>query len=233
MFKKAKTLAIKSSEGLKNKPTDPYMAGREEWNERYGNYIDQAKNWRLIALITAITALIALIGLLAVVSQKKYVPYVVEVDKLGSVAHVGFADRASPMDQRIIKSYLVRFLTDWRNVIADPVAQKKAIDQLYSMIPIASPSLEKINSYFRENSPFQRAQSETVAVNIISVLAISDKTWQIEWAETTRNLAGGIIKQTRWKASFTIALNPPQSEELMLINPLGLFVMDLNWSQEI
>ena len=233
MFKKAKTLASKDPNELEGKAYDHYKAGREKWNERYGDYIEQAKNWRLAAILSALTALVALIGIIMIATQKKYVPYVVEVDKLGKAAHVGFADRVSTTDQRIIKAYLVRFLTDWRTVIADPIAQKKSIDQLYTMIPLGSPALEKVNTHFKDNSPFQLAQSQTVSINVISVLPISDKTWQIEWAETTRNLAGIIVKQTRWRTSLTIALNPPQNEALMLINPLGIFVMDLNWSQEI
>ena len=221
------------SADVPQKPKDPYVLAREEWNDRYGDYIASAKNWRSVAVITSLVALVSVGGLAYVGAQDKYIPYIVEVDKLGQAANVGYATQASPVDQRIFKAFLVRFLSDFRSVTPDAVAQKAALDRLYSMVPTGSPALEKINTFYKDNSPFMVAQSQTVALEINSVLPISGQTWQMEWTETKRNLSGQIQSRIRYKASLTVALNPPQNEGLMLVNPLGLFVMDLNWSQQL
>lgn len=215
------------------KSKDPYVLAREEWNDRYGDYIAQAKNWRTVAILTSAIALVSVSGLAYRASQDKFIPYVVEVDKLGQAAHVGYANQASPVDQRVVKAFLVRFLQDFRSVTPDAVAQKAALDRLYSMVPTGSPALEKINTYYKDNSPFMVAQSATVALEIQPPLPISGQTWQLEWTETKRNLSGQVLSRMRYKASLTVALNPPQNEGLMLVNPLGLFVMDLNWSQQL
>jgi len=41
---------------------NPYLAARRDWDERYGNLITRAKNWRLMALVSGVVALAAVIG---------------------------------------------------------------------------------------------------------------------------------------------------------------------------
>ncbi|MBL4890388.1 MAG: conjugal transfer protein TrbF, partial [Rhizobiaceae bacterium] len=62
---------------------NPYVDGRKEWLERYGDYIEAAQSWRRIAIITGLTALLAVCGVIYIGSQNKIVPYVVQVSELG------------------------------------------------------------------------------------------------------------------------------------------------------
>ncbi len=211
---------------------NPYMEARREWLERYGDYIAQAKNWRIAAFGAILVALAAVVGLAVSASQSKITPYVVEVDKIGNVAAVGPADKASTADQRVIKAYLSRFITDFRFVTSDLVQQKAALTRVYSMLPQGSAALTKVNESYKAASPFEAAASKTVQIEVTSVLPISEKTWQVEWTETTRNLQGGILgTPTRYQASVQVAINPPSDLRQVLINPLGIFLPDLNWTQ--
>ena len=162
-------------------PPNPYVDARREWNERYGSYMARARNWRLMAILSGLSSILAVGGLAYSAAQNRFVPYVVEVDKLGALATVGFADRAAPIDHRIVKAYLTRFVEDARGVTSDPVAQKAPINRVYSMIAQGTSGLTKLNELYKDNSPFKRSETETVAVEIISVLPITDQTWQCEW----------------------------------------------------
>jgi type IV secretion system protein TrbF len=214
-------------------PANPYTEARREWNERYGSYIARARNWRIMAILSGLTTIIAVGGLVYTSAQNRFIPYIVEVDKLGALAAVGFADRAAPVDQRIIKAYVTRFIEDARLVSSDAMAQKAAINRVYSMIAQGTSGLIKLNEYYKDASPFKRAESETVSVEIISVLPITDQTWQCEWSETTRNLQGQIKAKARWKASVALAFNPPNDEKQILLNPLGMYAVDINWAQQL
>lgn len=214
-------------------PANPYTEARREWNERYGSYISRARNWRLMAMLSGLTSILAVGGLAYTSAQNRFVPYVVEVDKLGSLSAVGLADRAGPIDQRIVKAYVTRFIEDARGITADTVAQKAAINRVYSMIAQGTSGLTKLNEFYKENSPFVRTESETVSVEITSVLPITDQTWQCEWQETTRNLQGQIKAKAHWKASIALAFNPPTDEKQILLNPLGMYVVDINWAQQL
>ena len=37
----------------------PYLNARREWNERYGDYIQQAKTWRIVGLIGLLIGVIS------------------------------------------------------------------------------------------------------------------------------------------------------------------------------
>ena len=69
--------------------TSPYLAARREWDERYGNLITRAKNWRSAAFLALLIATLETGGLIALSMKAKTVPYVVAVDSLGRVLAAG------------------------------------------------------------------------------------------------------------------------------------------------
>lgn len=239
MFKKKKDLPKSdTSVSHMNEPTaeTPYMAARREWNERYGDYIAQAQNWRFMAFIVGLIAVILAFGAIYIGAQSKRIPYIVEVDKLGQIVNVAPAEKSMANSPRITKAMLNRFVIDWRAVSPDAVVQKAATDRLYKLVPQGSAALERINGYYRDNSPFVVAQSTTVSIEPIGTpLPLSEQSWQVEWWETKRNLAGAVISRMRYKAVMMVAFNPPKDENqaLDLDNPIGLYVTDLNWSQQL
>ena len=88
-----------------------------------------------------------------------------------------------------------------------------------------------VSDYYRANQPFVRAQKETVSVEVRSVLPTSERTIEIEWVETTRDLYGAVKSTDHWKGLFTIAINPPSDERTARLNPLGIYVVSANWSR--
>jgi type IV secretory pathway TrbF-like protein len=149
---------------------------------------------------------------------------------------VAYAEKSSASNPRLIQGMLKRFIVDFRNVSSDPVVQKQATDRLYKMVPEGSASLERINAYYKENSPFVIGQTGTVQVELIgNPLPASDKSWQIEWYETKRTNTGAVLgKPIRYKAIIAIAIYTPNDDQVLdLDNPIGLYVPELNWSQQL
>ena len=50
-----------------------------------------------------------------------------------------------------------------------------------------------------EASPFKRAETESVTTEVLSVIAQSPDTWQVDWAETTRDRTSGGVKSVSEK----------------------------------
>lgn len=212
---------------------NPYLSARREWNERYGSYIASANSWKIIAMLSMLVAVISVIGVVYIGSQNKMVPYVVEVDKLGKTVAVAPATQATKNDSRVVKAYLADFIVNFRSVIVDAAVQRQVINKTYSLLSNSSPATQSINQYFQDgNSPLQRAATETVTVEITSVLPISDKTWQVEWKETERSRRGLIKAQKRFKAAITVKFMPPTKEIEILRNPIGLYVEEISWSEQ-
>ncbi|MBV9505839.1 MAG: conjugal transfer protein TrbF [Acidobacteriia bacterium] len=208
-----------------------YIAARHEWDERYGGLMTRATNWRRVALLGGATAFLAVGGLLWFAAHSRVVPFVVLVDQLARPVAAGVADETTANDDRLKRAALFGWLENLRMVTTDGVAQRKAIDRVYAQIANASPAQTFVSEFYRANQPFTLAQTETIAVEVRSVLATSDRTYEVEWDETTRDLYGAIKSRERWKGSFTIALNPPKDESIIRINPLGLYIVNASWTK--
>ena len=209
----------------------PYLAARKEWDERYGDLIARARNWRAAAFLALGIALIATGGLIALSLRSKVVPFVVAVDNLNRVVASGPADETSIADDKLKRAAIYQWLSNLRTVTIDGIAQRKAIDRAYSMIANGSPAQVAIGDYYRNDPPHQRAQTRTVDVEVKAVFATSDRTYEVEWMETTRSLTGTVQGEERWKGSVTIAVNPPSDERLVRVNPLGVYVTNVSWSR--
>ncbi len=209
-----------------------YLAARREWNERYGDYIAQANNWRLIAVAALGVAAVAVAGNVWQSSQSRVQPYVVEVNKLGDALAIQRADVASPIPVGVIRAQLARYIQDVRAVSIDVQAERAFINEAYAMVDKNSASLTFLNEHFAANDPFKRAVSETVTAHVESVLPLpGGKTWRVEWREDTLARDGRPEFSKHWEATITISLNPPTTEAGVLANPTGLFVEACSWGE--
>jgi type IV secretion system protein VirB5 len=213
---------------------DPrYLAARREWLERYGDCIAQARNWRLAAILALALAGGALAGLVMLANQNRVVPYIVKVDKLGAAIAVERADIAAEPDEAIIKAQLARWVTSTRTVYVDAAAQRKLITEAYGMINRLGAAYAALNDHMRAHDPFRRAKTETVSVEVQSVLPLAGKSWRLEWSEEVRSRDGGRVGATHYQATVNISFNPPTDEETLRLNPSGLYINDFHWAKRL
>lgn len=210
---------------------NPYLIARREWDERYGDLISRARNWRTMALVSGLVALIATVGVVWLSARSRVVPFVVLMDSLGRPVASGMAEQASAADDRLKRAEILNWVENLRLVTTDPVAQRKAVDRVYAHIASGSHAQTFISEFYRNDPPFKRAQTDTVAVEVRSVLPTSDRTYEVEWVETTRDLYGTVKATDHWKGSFSIALSPPTDEITARKNPLGLYITQTSWSR--
>jgi type IV secretory pathway TrbF-like protein len=220
-------------------PLDPdnphsavYLAARREWNERYGDYIAQANNWRLIAIAALGVAAVAVAGNVWQSSQSRVQPFVVEVNKLGDALAIQRADVASPIPIGVIRAQLARYIQDVRAVSIDVRAERDFINEAYAMVDKNSAALTFLNNYFAANDPFKRAATETVSAHVESVLPLpGSNTWRVEWREDTVARDGRPEFSKHWEATITVSINPPKTDAGILVNPTGLFVEASPWGE--
>ena len=215
----------------------PYLLAKQEWNERYGSYIQQRNNWRNMAFVAMAFGVMCLLGWVYQSTTSKFIPYVVAVDELGRSVAVAPAQRAKQVDDRVIQAQLARFITDTRSVTTDANVQKMWIFEAYTMINQADSSFNYLQQHYTkpETNPFQRAAKETVEVKISTVLRQTDLTFEVEWMETVRTRAGEVVggKATRMRAILQIYLTTPQTVEQIIKNPAGVYIKDISWSNAI
>ncbi|MCJ8521167.1 type IV secretion system protein VirB5 [Pseudorhizobium tarimense] len=214
-------------------PENPYLAARQEWTERYGSYVKAAAAWRLMGSLAMVMAIIGFSYALYLSSRVRFVPYIVEVDKLGNAVTAGFPQQLEYADPRVVRATLGGFITSFRSVTPDAVVQKSYIDRTYALLRAADPSTEKINAWFRNNSPFEAARRATVSVEVNNIVALSEQTYQIDWTEYERDRKGREIATRRFRGIATVSLAPPQDEATIRVNPIGLYLRDFEWTAQL
>jgi len=76
-----------------------------------------ARDYAFLGMLEAVALTVGIFGLIYVAGQSKFVPYIVAVDKIGQPISVHIAERASPIDQRVVHSELANWLSNARGVV--------------------------------------------------------------------------------------------------------------------
>ena len=215
---------------------NPYLDGRREWNERYGDYISRERSWKLVAMLSSFVSLAAVAGLIYIGSQSKFVPFVVGVDDLGRAQAYGAVSPTDKADPRIIKASVIKFVEAWRSVSSDAWLQRKQIFDAYAFIARADPAYVTLSEYWQtaENEPFARAEKETVSVEVKSVLPVTDDSYQIEWVETLRDRRGkqkGEPQRYRGSVTWTQGEVAQIDERALWVNPFQIYFPTVAWSK--
>ena len=213
---------------------NPYLAARADWDERYGDLISRAQHWRMIAFVAMGLAFIAVSGLILVAKQTRLVPFVVAVNDLGRPVASGVAaETAGNLPDRVVQASVADFVTRWRGVTIDWTFQRAQIDKVFAQIGQGSRAQVSISDWYRSNPPQTRGQQGTVEIDIKTVLpTTTDKTYEVEWTETKRLPTGQLGgKPEEFKGLFTVAMNPPRTEDEGRVNPLGIYFTNATWSR--
>ena len=218
---------------------NPYLAARRSWNDHVGGVVASRQLWQVVALLSLLIALASVGGMVYIGSQSRFVPYVVEVDKLGQAMAVAPAQRTAPVDARVVHAAVASFITDLRTVTPDVALQRKAVFRAYAMLSSSDAATAKANEWLNgteDSSPFKRAARETVSTEIVSVIPQTPDTWQVDWVETVRDRQGVMKAQpARMRALvtvYTVPATPQTTEEQVRNNPLGIYVRDFSWSRQ-
>ncbi len=134
---------------------NPYLAARREWDERYGEFITRAQNWRTVAILCALAALFGTAGAVWLAARSRVIPFVVLIDSLGRPVASGLAEQASPGDDRLRRAVIQDWIENLRMVTTDGIAQRRAIHRVYAQIASGSSAQTFIRRLLPERSAVQ------------------------------------------------------------------------------
>lgn len=217
---------------------NPYLAARRTWNDHVGAVVAQRQTWQVIGILSLLIALAGVGGMIHLGSQSKFIPYVVEVDKLGQTVAAGPLTAAAKADPRIVHAAVAEFIGDARMVSPDVALQRRAVFRVYAKLAPNDPATAKMNEWLNGHaaaSPFKRAETEMVSVEIKTVLAQSPDTWQVDWLETRRDRQGTVkeapVTMRALVTVYTAEVASQTTDEQLRNNPMSIFVRDFSWSR--
>jgi len=211
-------------------PETPYQKAGQAWDERIGAARVQARNWRLIALGCLTLSFLSSGALVWRSLQSTVTPYVVEVDETGAARAVAPLDaHYSPSDAQIAH-HLANFIQDVRDLSTDPVVVRENWLKAYEFV--TAEAAITLNEYARDNDPFADIGRKSRTVDVVSVVRVSDTSFQARWIEKTYE-GGALTGAERFTGLFAIITQAPRDAGTLRANPLGLYVRSLNWSQDL
>jgi type IV secretion system protein VirB5 len=182
----------------------------------------------MAAIASLSIAGVAILGITYIGAQSKIKPFVVAIDKMGNPIAMAQPVTGGAINQRIVEAQVANWLWNARSVLSDPAAQKILIGRVYDMV--SSDAATYLNQYYSAHPPFGFVAN----VTITSVLPISKDTYQINWDEAM--IQNGQSQPIRhWKANLTTAQDTKLADnpQVMLTNPLGLFIKNVTWTQVV
>jgi type IV secretory pathway TrbF-like protein len=199
-----------------------YLKARQEWDDRYADLVLGKRNWQIAAACMMAITLVLAFGMVWVSTRSKFVPYVVEVDKLGYALAAPSAltgNAAQISTDRMMRYELAAFIRNAREVITDPAAEHQIIGQVYSRA--RGPAYKFLENYYHEND-----------LEHDPILPLSKATWQVRWTEEASGIDGSPIAATHWEAALNTRIISPASDASILENPLGFYVTQLSWTEQ-
>ena len=208
----------------------PYAKAGQVWDDRIGGARAQAQSWRIAAFCAFGLTALTLGAYIYERQDTRIATYVVPVDQYGRTGQIELAGRAY-IPSNAETSY---FLGDWvkrvRAKSIDPIVIRDDWRSAYAFV--SGSAVGQLNDYARAHDPFANLGQSATTVEIISVLPRSPATYQVSWRETA-TMSGVTSPPERWTGLFTVAVQPPRTEEQLRANPLGIFITNLQWSREL
>ncbi len=211
------------------------LAGLEEgrvFDTPFLRLADTGRSWQVAfyAALAVIAILVVSLAQLAV--HSRVLVHVVEVDPLGRAVYAGPA-RELEDPEPYVRHELSEFVIDLRTVVAD----KRALfrNRSRALIHATQAVRATLDRYFGDpaNDPRRLALRFYREVHILSLLPLSETSWQIQWTETDYTRSHGRrIGRSSWTSVIEIKLVPARERpSVSADNPLGLYVTNLTWSK--
>ena len=188
----------------------PAEQARATIDARIGSVVVQNYNWRRIAIGLLVACIALSIGLTVQSLKSQIVPYVVTVDKsTGEVEKAGaFVSQDYTPQEAEVRYFIGQFIQNARSIQLDPVQQEKMQGKAYAYLTQAA--AQKYAAIQRNEGFKEKYATYTVQTKIT-----------------------GKQDTKKYECVFAVTTIPPKDEQTMLINPLGLYISDLNFSAEI
>ena len=217
---------------------NPYVQARREWDERYADLVLGKRNWQIAAGGLLAVSLILASGIVWLATRSRFIPYVVEVDKLGYALTVPqpLTPTAVPdVTARMERYEVAAFVRHARSVSSDHQVEQQMLNSLLAHARGAADRF--LDAYYHSDdfahNPFKIAEKQTVSVQIDSILQVSSHSYQVRWAEISHDLNGVVIgTPTHWEAVLQTQVTPPDSDDAIVSNPLGFYVTQISWTQQ-
>lgn len=215
----------------------PEARGRATWNYRMMRSLRQEMMWRVLACTLAVMLTLTVVTSYRHMSERKYIPYVVQVQERAGGAEIAFRGVIEPGTSReltdALSMYVLRvFIENTRVVPRDrrELTRRQKTAFYHVGGPVADRLVAMMLSTDEDGPTAILTSGARREVTISEFLKISEGTWQVNWREDVWR-EGTLISTTMMAGTFSLAVADPPTDEHVLENPFGLFIEDYHLSR--
>jgi type IV secretion system protein TrbF len=216
----------------------PFQRARQEWDDRIGGPVKQARNWRLVA-VGSLGLSFLLGGALAY--KAVFAPvelWAVPVDAAGVVAGPAarFAAQRFEPNRAQVAADIARWVEWVRTRPADGVKLRADLTKSHEFLgPDAG---RKFKGYVEKYKPFDgysdkadKVPRRTVTMTFPKVLPMEGNSYHAEWTETVWE-HGQPRPPYTVTATFAATAKGQANEAMVNLNPAGTTILDFDWRGE-
>jgi type IV secretory pathway TrbF-like protein len=119
-----------------------------------------------------------------------------------------------------------------RAVSADRVIERELLYRAYANA--AGRARQLLDDYFSapEHDPRLLGQRFTRVVEVEAILPVpGSAVWRVQWTERETPAFAGAARESAWEGYLTVRIRRPRTTNLIEDNPLGIYVVDLAWTE--
>lgn len=211
----------------------PWVRAQRQHENTFLRLNAQVANWRLFAFFAIAVSAMSVAGLIYIGQQSKFVPMIVEVDKLGHTLAVAAltGDAAITDSRRYEYRELFDLIENLRSVTTDRMANNDRLEKGFSRLTGAARTY--VRTELKKAPANDVGATKTVQIQVKTALKLPGKSWQVEWEEHSYALNGEALGVEKWKATVQYELLPSGDAEIIRKNPMGFTVTEINWMKVI
>jgi type IV secretory pathway TrbF-like protein len=206
---------------------------RREWHERYSSLLVGRRHWKMVACgALAVIALQAVL-LWDTARHARQADVVVLAQNGSNLTYVPMQPQTmddATWDAARVDEWKI-FITAWRTVTSDEVAQGRDWDTAFAFVADNSQAYRTLAKWYAENDPFKRAKNGervTVQWKTHEPPQQGSHTYLVWWTETTSNASGQLVGQQEWQARIVYGHKIPSSPFARSVNGLGMLASELS-----
>lgn len=231
MSKISQLLGKKKYQYNSKEPINPAERAKQATYDHWGSIIKQKQNWQRVCFALMVCLITTIIGLVTMALKSTTVPYFVEVNRTGEVRNVGLIETQKYVPTDAVKKYFIgNFVKNIRELPLDPVVNAQNKEKAYAFL--TKDAANKLDKMMKKENMGSMIGKKTIQVKIISILPVSDHSYQVRWSEEIYDMQNGSKEVVPMTGLFTIAMKTPSDIKIIERNPVGLYFIDLSWSKD-
>lgn len=206
------------------------QAALQAWQKIEKPKLDRDR-FAILALLNTAVSLALVVAILMMLPLKTVVPYIIETDAAGKTVAVGQTREAFDPT----KAQITHFIARWTESLwgIDRALTEKGLEFAFNMT--RGKAVDVFRQHVAAYKPIERSVSDptlTATVQIKSVSFVGERTAMVRFELAERRKEAKPVTRT-YMMTLHWTIVPPKSEAEIIANPIGFFITDFSWTQEV